>query len=59
MYVRSDTEKGEPLLLDTNVIISPGFMQPAAGVEAPASKEKSGGVVTVRLVKAERIARES
>ena len=59
VYLRADKEDGEPLLLGTNVIVPLGLIQPAPGVEARVSKAKSSGGGTVRLVRAERIPRES
>ena len=59
VYLRSDKEEGEPLLLGTNAIIPLGLMRPATGVEALVSKGQGveGGVV--RLLKAVRIPRGS
>ena len=59
VYLRSDREKGESLLLGTNIIIPLGLMLPAAGVEARLSSKEEAGAGLVRLVKAERIPRES
>ena len=48
-YFCSDKETGEPLLLNMNVIIPPGLMQPATGVEAWQIQKKSPSVGTVRV----------
>ena len=46
VYVRSDKQEGEPLLLGTNVIVPLGLMEPSRG---------GGDMGTVRLVKTEKI----
>ncbi len=55
VYLRSDKERGEPLLLGTNLTIPLRLMEPAAGVEARAWNKGADNVGTVRLLKAERI----
>ena len=54
VYVRSCSETAEPLLLENNVIVPLGMMQPGQGVEARQGTQKAGGVA-VQLVKSERV----
>lgn len=50
LFLHSDQEEEESLLLGTNVVIPLGLiMQPATGVEAQHSQEKSGGVGTILI----------
>ncbi len=54
VYLRSDRQEGEPLLLGTNVIVPLGLIEPAAGVETRHHGSGIGGVA-VRLVRGEKI----
>ena len=49
VHICSDKEIGEPLLLNMNVVIPPGLMQPVTGVEARQNQKKSPSVGTVRV----------